>query len=186
FRSARVIRDDALPTRASESILLAYDALETARADGVEALQIMQRDPRLDELDSLAVRARPLAEAAVRRLEEVLTHTKGRDDLASFRERGLTAFLRTTAGIYLPVHVGELSEGQVHRIGSMLGLQTDPVSTTALSRMRKRLDELDMAGDYPWLRGVWIAATACDREDDFWDAVERLHAGDTEWAQPIQ
>lgn len=181
----RIARDPELPLRTAQTLLAAYDALETARDDSVTAMRRLHSGPSADELDTLAVRARPLAEAAVLRLEQILTNTKRRDDLATFKQRGLQLFLNETGGIRLPAHVGELNEGQVHRIGLMLGLHTDPISDRALAAAEERLTELGLADDIPWIKGIWISAFSCKREDDFWEAIERLTEGDTDWVQPL-
>lgn len=182
----RVAQDPDLPLKAAETLVLSYDALETARADSVEAMLKLRTNPEPEELDSLAVRARPLSEAAVRRLEQVLAHTRREERLAGARFRGINQFLDQTGQMNLPTHVGELNEGQVHRIGLMLGLETEPISDRDARAADERLTDMDMADDIPWLKGLWISARSCRREDDFWDAVKRLSEGDVNWVQPLR
>lgn len=181
----RLARDPDLPLRTAQTLLASYDALETARSDSAEALERLRHNPKPSELDSLAVRARPLAEAAVLRLEQILTSTHSRADLESFKVRGLQLFLSETGSLRAPSHVGELNEGQVHRIGLMLGLHTAPISDRALAETEDRLNNLDLGDDIPWLKGIWISAFSCKREADFWEAIDRLVSGDPDWVEPL-
>lgn len=178
--------DTDLPLRAAQTVVAAYEALETARVDSVTAMLKLRGNPDPKEIDSLAVRARPLAEAAVRRLEQILASTRKREDLGTFKTRGMNLFLNETEHLEMPAHVGELNEGQVHRIGLMLGLQTDPVPDRELGAAETRLRELGLEDDIPWLRGVWISAFSCKRENDFWKAIEQLNNGDTNWASSLK
>lgn len=182
----RLVRDQELTLRAAETVTVAYDALESARADSVEAMRLLRSDPDPEDLDTLTVRARPLAEASVRRLEQIIAGTREHGDMRKFRLRGMNAFLNETSNLKMPTHVGELNEGQVHRVGLMLGLRTDPVPDRSLNAAEDRLTELGLGADVPWLKGIWISAFSCNREDDFWKAVENLVDGDTAWAQPLQ
>ena len=174
-----------LPIRTAQTVVAAYDALESSRADGVAALQRLLEGPATEELDALTVRARPLAEAAVSRLEQVLERTRARDDLSDFRERALRQFLDELSKIRLPQHVGELNEGQVLRISATLGIDPEPSIDAGFREAETKLKELGLEEDVPWLRGVWIAAASGNREAGFWKAVDRLIDGDPAWTESL-
>ena len=182
----RLAADPDLPVQAAQSAVVAYDALESARADSVAAMSELRNDPDPEKLDVLTVRARPLAEAAVRRLERIIAVTRDSGSKAKYQDRGMQIFLNETADLKVPRHVGELNEGQIHRIGLMLGLHTDPIADRLIADFEARLTDLGLEADIPWLKGVWISAFSCQREPDFWKAVDRLIEGDTDWAQPLQ
>src|SRR5690606_24424470 len=119
------------------SIVLAYDALEAARADGVDAFEGLRSTSNIAELPGLAVRARPLAEAAIARLESTLLMSKSLPHQA----RALRMFREETELVEMPAHVGELNDGQVHRIAHLRGLNTDGVPDPEVVAMERALRE---------------------------------------------
>lgn len=182
----RFARSEDLPVRAAQTVVAAYDALESARADGVAALQRLLEGPGADELDALTVRARPLFEAPVTRLEQVLERTHDRADLADFRERAWRQFVNSVHGVEFPHDVSQLNEGQVLRVAEALGIDPEPSIDAGFRDAEAKLTELGLEEDAPWLQGVWIAASSGNREADFWKAIDRLIAGDSEWTESLK
>lgn len=178
----RLAVDDSVTPRAAQSIVLAYDALEAARADGVDAFEGLRSTSNIAELPGLAVRARPLAEAAIARLESTLLMSKSLPHQA----RALRMFREETELVEMPAHVGELNDGQVHRIAHLRGLNTDGVPDPEVVAMERALREKGLEQDIPWLKGIWLAAYNTRRVDDFWKAVDRLLEGQPNWADSLQ
>lgn len=177
----RVALSEDLSPKAAESIVNAYDALEAVRSEGELGLTrlLSQEHPETAAVD--AMKARPIAEAAVQRLEAMLV--SGEDDR---NLRALSYFQRETGKAHIPQHVGELNEGQLNRIALALGVNTSVVPDKGLIAMEKKVAEAGLEKDIPWLKGLWVAAHSNGMEHKFWEAVDELVSGKADWVTHLR
>lgn len=181
----RFALSEALTDQAAASVVHAFDTLEAVRSDAVDAVtQLMETVPQ--DMETMAVRARPLMEAPVVRLEHGLKAAEGSDREDFYRNLALTKFRNEAQVVQLPRHVGELNDGHVTRIAGAVGVLDGPPREKDLAAATERIEELGYHKDFTFLRGLWAAYYGARREANFWEALKSLDEGNPDWARPLQ
>lgn len=182
---ARLALSEDLTGQAAASIVHAFDALESMRQDTVAAIrELVETIP--DDLETMAVRARPLAEGPVQRLEHSLQVAEGSSRRDASRMVALDRFRNEIGTGPLPEHVGELNAGHLTRIARALGVHIGLAKEKDLRDAFERMQDMGFTRDSSFLRGLWAAAHATGRDEDFWKALDALNDGNPDWAAHLQ
>lgn len=159
--------------------VLAWDTLEVARRDAMEALLVLQTSNDPDQLHLAASKLLPLWEADAREFMRMI-EIAGPDSAAFERARTWLA-KRVAAGQLIVDSVEHLAEGQVRRIATLVGLDTEVISRLEESYIRQHLVRLKLERDAEQLIPIGVVAVRAGLEDEFLQACARRVAGDEDW-----
>jgi hypothetical protein len=168
----------------------AYDTLEVARMETMSAIAELCADGAdLADLRHSVAKLRVLHEAEAARLARFIdaavapgasaaAEKLARRELAFFKTRVLT-----TPADYVVEHVGQLNNGQVHRIGETAGVSRRDVTHQLESRIRLGIDERGLNKDTDLLLelGIRAAQMGDESEQVFWGACDAFRRGDADW-----
>lgn len=159
--------------------VLAWDTLEVARRDAMEALLVLQTSHDTDQLHLAASKLLPLWEADAREFMRMI-EIAGPDSGAFERARTWLA-KRVAAGQLIVDSVENLTEGQVRRIATLVGLDTEVISRLEESHIRQHLVRMKLERDAEQLIPIGVVAVRAGLEDEFLDACARRVAGEEDW-----
>lgn len=178
----------------------AYDLLEVARKDAIEAIDLLVdaglgADVTLEEMTTACVKSRWIAEREVERIKRLVEAVKQRDSV-----RGtLATELRFLAGRvhaaakltgrtnpYRPSSIAELGVGQVQRIAQASNLSIEGASRAEESEIRTRLKELGLSNDLDRLVPEGLRATSSGHGDAFWEIMTARSEGDSSWIEALK
>jgi len=179
-RIGRVSNDIVFHTLAVE----AYDLLEVARRDAVDAL-VKLTDTNTDpsELHRLCVLSRWLAPNEVSRIERAAAQPDGPINIR--REQQLLAQRIGDEPLRLsPASIAELSLGQVLGISQAAGIKTEENRAVELA-VRSELKSMGLSTDADRLLPEALRAASRGRLEDFWDVMRARVAGDITWTAQL-
>jgi hypothetical protein len=162
----------------------AWDALEVARQSAMQALQVLVSSSDADALREATTKLLPVWEVEARNLQGLLDAT-GSVSPAFQRSQAWLA-KRIAAGQLVVAHVAELNEGQIRRIATLSGLDTEVISRNEETYIRSKLADMNLSLDAEQLVPVGVAAVRKGLEDAFLDACLRRAKGDQNWAADLE
>jgi hypothetical protein len=102
-------------------------------------------------------------------------------DSAAFERARTWLAKRTAAGQLIVDTVENLAEGQVRRIATLVGLDTEVISRLEESHIRQHLVKMKLERDAEQLIPIGVVAVRAGLEDEFLGACARRVAGDENW-----
>jgi hypothetical protein len=185
---ARLDRLSGLRNVASASSFIhncvqAWDTLEVARRDAMDALMTLSTTTDSAELHIAASKLLPLWEADARELQRLLEI--GGPGSGAFERARTWITRRAAAGQLVVDSVADLSEGQVRRIALLVGLDTDVISRNEESHIRQHLVSLKLERDAEQLIPIGVIAVRAGMEEEFFHACKLRAAGDEKWDAPL-
>lgn len=162
----------------------AWDTLEVARQDAMRALAVLTSSDDESSLRDAVIKLQPVWEAEARNLKGLLE--AGSVQTAAFQRAQSWLAKRVAAGQLVVMHVSDLNEGQVRRIATLAGLDTEVISRNEETYIRTKLAELNLSLDAEQLVPVGVTAVRKGLEDAFFDACQKRAAGDQDWASDLE
>lgn len=162
----------------------AYELLETYRQDAVRGLVrlVGPESPDMGEVPELVTRCVWLAEGPLGRLSKAASIGDVRA-LAS-ETSSVSQRVRSRA-ILVPSRVGEMSAGQVRRIGHLSGLLDESSTFQEEREIRSRLRSMGFGKDAERLSADALAASRAGNIDLFWEAMDARSEGDMSWSDVL-
>lgn len=162
--------------------VIAYDMIETGRRDAMRAMiQFIGDQPLADPLGILEA-MRPLWDAEVARLERLAESVTAEGNDAFERERGYwRRNVAVNPDLYVYGNIGDLNNGQIHRLAAAGGLDIDREEKRAEAQIRAGLQERDLNKDADVFIQPGLRAWRAGALDEFWVAVGRYADGDDNW-----
>lgn len=169
----------------------AYDLLEVARGDAVDAISTLLRGTAsVNELIEAAKQAAILDDHIGHHLLKKLEFAKerpGAQQLVQNELKVLAGKVELHPEHFRPEHIGQLSPVQVRRIGARAGLvvEDDSANRSSEHQVRQRLRELGLERDADQLVGLGVRAMKEGTFDDYESALESRVAGDPDWVEQL-
>lgn len=182
-RIDRVSADSVFRTQ----VVAAYDLLDVARLDAIEAVKLLASRPApegRDELIAACKKSRWLAEQEIGRLERALTSAA-----PAGCANALEVFARTVGtdpAKYEPRSIAELSPGQVMRICAAAGLKVEYDTRSEETEIRAKLRSLGLSVDADRLVPEALRAAERGQLDEFWAIMQARVSGDSSWADQLE
>lgn len=161
-----------------------YEILETYRADAVRGLIRILSESNLssEEVSETVTRCIWLAEGPLSRVSRAAQ--SGDPRLLEAERASLSQRVRAGA-VRLPTCVGDLTAGQVRRIGYLTGLLEDSSSFQEEREVRAKIRDLGFGNDADSLAADALAASKSGDQDLFWAALEARAEGDLGWSDML-
>jgi len=165
-------------------VVAAYDLLDVARLDGIEAIERLAGGTLKPAAARKAIeKCRWLAEAEINRIEQLLEQ----DTTAYTRAVSqLKRRLSVDAGSYYPLSISALSAGQVQRICASAGLKIENDRVSEEVEIRSRLRQLGISVDSDRLVPEALRCLERGSLDAFWDIMQARLDGDNTWGEQLQ
>lgn len=169
----------------------AYDLLDIARQDAVDAIKVLLEAEATDFqtiLDAI-VKCKWIAERDLTVLEDKVEVAMKRPAALKTLETELAYFksrVKNSPNTYLPKEIRDLNVGQVRRISEAAGIQADGLASSEESKIRMKLKSLGLTSDLDILVPEGIRAAEIGQLDAFWDVMASRAEGDNSWGQALQ
>lgn len=164
--------------------IAAWDTLEVARQDAMQALVVLATSQDADDLTAAVTKLHPVWEAEARNFQNLLE--AGGVASSAFARAQMWLRKRLEAGQLIVGRVSMLNEGQVRRIAMLVGLDTEVISRNEETYIRTKLAELNLTLDSEQLVPIGVTAIRAGLEEAFFDACSKRAEGDQDWAAELE
>jgi hypothetical protein len=165
-------------------VVAAYDLLDVARLDAIEALERLAGGSLKPAAARKAIaKSRWLAESELNRIEQLLDTDF---DAYTRAVEQLGRRLKVEPGRYRPASIAALSAGQVQRICAASGLKVENDRISEEAEIRSKLRQMGLSVDSDRLVPEALRALERGSLDAFWEIMQARLDGDTTWGEQLQ
>ena len=181
-----VVRREGNPELA-RLLVEAYDLLDVARGDALDALDALasRDDLDLDAVETLVARASWLAEASFGRIQRRIDLVRGGAGEVVDVLNAVVRLAASSASVFRPASDGALSDGQVRCQVPKAGLDLEGVTHKEVETVRSWVSDADLTADADLLISDGVRALRAGCGELFRESLQKRAAGDLAWAQDL-